>query len=426
MPTNYLSVIRNLLITLSRKRIINTIYNLTHVFYDEPKVYHYGASLNFIKKYSDGIKPKSDTTAGGLSFDSKNLALLKCLVEIAERFALYTYKESNLIYENYSDLVRFKKNPIDISSYHIPDNFRQIKIAWVQGFDLIKKTRCIIPAQLVYLNYKGNKNEKFISPIISTGAAGGFSHKSTLIRGIYELFERDAFMTLYLLKIKPNLINPDSLNDQKIKDILNAYKRYNLDVYLLDITNDLAVPTILSIVMDKTGLGPYVTVGLKSSFDINKATIGSLTEAYATRTWLREEIMANAMKHNIVKPILIKTFLQRAAFWYDKAKIKHLSFLIQQKPTLIKINPVKIDEFSEFELLKEILKKNDYHLYYVDLTPNFLKKMKLVIYKVISPELQPLYLIEDKRDIRRKRLNLVAKYFNLPHFSINKIPHPFL
>jgi hypothetical protein len=66
------------------------------------------------------------------------------------------------------------------------------------------------------------------------------------------------------------------------------------------------------------------------------------------------------------------------------------------------------------------------HIFFADITLDFLKKINFFVYKVIIPNLQPLYLEENKRKINFERLKQVSDYFGHKFRLMNKIPHPFL
>ncbi len=76
-------------------------------------------------------------------------------------------------------------------------------------------------------------------------------------------------------------------------------------------------------------------------------------------------------------------------------------------------------------LINNLIKKR-FRIYYKDITLDVFKKCGLRVYKALMPQLQPLYLNEQQKEIRYDRLKAVAKYFELKEIIVNKIPHPFL
>src|SRR5690606_28974937 len=118
---------------------------------------------------------------------------------------------------------------------------------------------------------------------ISTGAAGGFGKDETLLRGIYEVVERDSIMTSYLNKVLLQRVNYLSITNKHILDILTYLKKYWLKVHIFYIRNDLQIPTFMTILEDKTSFGPAIAVGTKTNLNIESALLGSIEEALFTR-----------------------------------------------------------------------------------------------------------------------------------------------
>src|SRR3989344_4526407 len=63
---------------------------------DEPFIFRYNTKLRNIKEFSDGYEVES--TASGFSFESAQLALIKCLVEAVERFSSMLYLKHDIKY----------------------------------------------------------------------------------------------------------------------------------------------------------------------------------------------------------------------------------------------------------------------------------------------------------------------------------------
>ncbi len=105
-----------------------------------------------------------------------------------------------------------------------------------------------------------------LSVPISTGAAAGGCLASALVRGIYEVIERDAFMISYLNKLENDKVDLEKIPDARITTLLSILNRYRIEGHIMDITSDLGVPTFVTILVDRTGIGPAIHCGLKTSF----------------------------------------------------------------------------------------------------------------------------------------------------------------
>ncbi len=168
-------------------------------------IIHSPPDETFLFLYSCMLKTstsKQQVSGTGVSVYTREAALLKCLAEATERYSLCINNETDIEYLNIVDKKINKSICCDIRERSSLD----VIPGWVKGYNLSQSKNAVIPAQLVYLDYQPVKNEKYISQPISTGAAFGDSHEDTLLRGIYELVERDAFLTIYLNQINAPLL----------------------------------------------------------------------------------------------------------------------------------------------------------------------------------------------------------------------------
>jgi len=418
MQSNIKKNIELLLNIIYSKKISHNI-GPTPNFSDEPNVFFYSA---LIKSPFKTLENNGMVETAGLSFASKELALIKCLGESIERYCFLNYKYHSRIYKSFDQIKECALDPATIKGSHS----REKNMFWVEGFNLTKKTKCYIPSQLILENSKGEFH--LSQPDITTGAAGGFDHTSTLLRGIYEVIERDAFMTIFLNKINAPMINLKKLDNKYVAKILKLVERYNLQLNVFDISNDLKIPVFLNILTDKTGIGPAIACGLSSGLKVNEAIIGSITESFITRVWIRKKLIEINYKIPDIKPEKINTFTQRALYWSSINKFKELDFLLFQKPFLVPKNTFSGSKEKELLSVIEMLGKKGHDVYYVDITHSKIKKSGYRVYKIIIPTLQPLYLNESEKKgcIREKRLKEVLSFFGKKKGYINTTPHPFM
>lgn len=407
---------------LENNKIFESIGKATR-FYDEPPFSLYNSLLKNPNKNKDDL---NILTASGLSFTSKHLALLKCLGESIERDCLTHYDKKHIYYSSYEKL---NYNAFDPDLFRVDSNSNSKLLGWISGFNLTLNQKCLIPAQLIYLTYQKRKNEAILpQPNMSTGGAGGFTHESTLLRGIYEVIERDAFMCMYLCKVKAPRIKLNSIHNKLIQKITHDCKRYKIELYVFDITTDIGIPSFLSIAVDKTGIGPAVSCGLKSGLRIIDTLVGSIEESFLTRPWIREKIMKRRFIIPKINPKTITTHLERAFFWFSPKMLKKLDFLLNQQDNLILSIDNNFEGTSQEEFLKvkNLLQKKRLTVFYSDITLPVFKDSEYLVYKIVIPALQPFYLNENEKIIRMERLKSLSKYFGQKKFRINTIPHPFL
>lgn len=418
-------------------KIIKRIQRISEYF-DDPKFYHFGAILQSTDNSTEDYLSNS---AGGFSFFSEEEALLKCLGESLERYHLRLCDQNMLIKGSF---VKLKEKAINPNSFvcfsqlqrknlkYALFNFNSFTpFLWKDGFDLIKNKPVLIPAQLIYLSYKLIPEEKFIYAPISTGAAGGSSLAAAITRGIYEIIERDAFLIFYLNKLPAKKIDLQFINDTKIMYCVNIIKSYSLELFTFDITTELDIPTFLSIVVDRTGIGPAVSLGLKTHINPLIAILGSIEESLHPRGWIRGEFENNP---NLIKSINTKNMIslkERAVLWYPKTNIKKLNFLLKQKVVKQKYYIKDYSWSKQLKMLKKVFIHNHMDVFFSDLSSPIIQKVGYHVIKAIIPQLYPFYLIEAYPYHGGTRLYELPQKLGFSQHktdekSLNKFPHPFI
>jgi ribosomal protein S12 methylthiotransferase accessory factor len=401
----------------------------TPFFNDEPQLYTYSAILK------DKDIPQ-DISGGGTSMN-KNVAYIKAVMEAIERYSLIPSERNMKDWKKLSILEIERMNNIKLNDYSKfskqqlqSDNFKDFilddkkeKLACRKVENVFTSTNTYLPCQLFYLPFK--EDEKTIRLPISTGAAAGFSKEECIYKGILEIIERDQFITSYLGKIpgkKLHLVNIP----KKISKILDEFSFYNLNTHIIYLDSDIKIPTILTILEDKTGIGPMYTLGLKCSPDISYCIKGSLEEAFHSRRWLRYE-MENMSKKDVDKLIRnqksITEILHRGLIWSSKEVKGKLDFWIKNDETISLDLSKRTPPISLNKLLKIIRAKN-WDCYAKDFSINQLKEFSVCCYKVFIPQAHPLYLDERYPYLDDTRIKqILGKKFN---YKVNDFIQPFL
>lgn len=297
---------------------------------DEPKIFSY--LVTYKTKYrTDG------NIASGFSFD-KEMALIRVLGETAERYCLDNYSPRNVLTSSIKDIkfshldplaiAAFSKNQLRKSSLKKYRVNKQTQFRWVKGISLSEDKTIFVPSQLITINNNKEENKLILNPI-STGAAAGLSLNNALYRGICEIIERDGFMISYLNKLPVAKIDLLSIKNKTISKFLETFHRYNLELVVLDITTDLGVSTFTALTLDRTGLGPAVSVGIKAGLDVIPCIIGAIEESLMTRSWLRDKFVYKDPDYKGKGKIT--DIVDRAHFWFPINSIKYLDFWLGSK-----------------------------------------------------------------------------------------------
>lgn len=406
---------------------------------DEPKFFQYYGRLN-----DDAFsKDHKVTSASGFSFFSQKIAVLKCLLEALERYALYVYDPKNLTYAPRKSLpkasvdvrrvVGFSQNQRQKNKGWLLDASGPFN--WVLGENLVSGKETYVPAQLLYLSYLRKIGESFIRVPISTGAASGSAYSAAVYRGLCEIIERDAFMITYLNKLPASRVPLAKSQNEQVQKLLAVAADYQLELITFDISTDIDVYTFLSVVRDRTGYAAAISTGMKSSLDPMEALIGSLQESFHPRAWLRSEM--DKFKGNLSELIKPVELFERGVLWSRGDSVKELDFLLKCKKTTKNIDDYQDrstrDKSTDAKKVIRMLSVKKYEVYAVDITPklpNIIGSPFKVVMTVV-PEMQPFYLDENYRFLGGRRLYEVPVklgYFKKPlkEEELNTFPHPFL
>lgn len=437
---------KQLISNLIKKKFIVRIIKKPRIYHDEPEIIWYeGQSGDFLTQTDGG----GGTTANGSGADfDEEVAILKTINEGLERFSLCVYRNDNLLFSSYEKIAGKAINPSSFAG--ISDVQRQsdkrleIKrdscFRWVKGFSLPEKKDVFIPAQLVYVGYRYHLGEPLIQQQISTGAAAATSFEEALYSGICETVERDAFVITYFNKLSPPLINLETIDDVDFQKLLASFKRYNLELYVINTTTDIAIPSVMAIIVDRTGVGPAVHVGNKTDLNFKKAIIGAVCECLKGRLSYRGKSFNTASLLERMEKLKnfnlpIKNFEDRFLYWASVDSIPKIDFLLQgRKQDLTSEDLNQFGGASSHEKLETVLnllKSRGVDVYAADITPPQIREEGIWITKVVIPQLQPFFLKEEIKELSGKRLfevPVILGYRDKPlsEKDINTIPHPFL
>lgn len=229
---------------------------------------------------------------------------------------------------------------------------------------------------------------------VVSGEAAGENATSAKIAGLYELVERDAFMTHILTEIPPRHIKIETLPFRWMNNIQKLFNEDSLSFHLLDISHDLEIPSYVSVFIQ--GKQTIVSIGLKSNMIREHAVLGSIEEA--TLEWV---INKNHLH------------LHRTYSNQDQMFLKNpLQRFLKNSFTLYKNSPSQ--EYSpknELACLYEKLTCKGIEMDSSNITPHFLQNSQFSVQKVLAPKLQPLFLLEKDREVRPQRLQEVKEYF---------------
>lgn len=421
-----------------QKHAIITHFEKAINYPDLPRIFRYIVSTHGSKYFGhNGI---------GVDFFSEKHALEKALGEAVERHAITHFlpeqRRSRLA--SYSEI---GDNAINIFSLaglseearkrkHSKWNLffdRESPFTWVLGKSLTRKKKIWIPLQLVSFAHKAahERKESLLLPPITTGAAAHPSLTTALINGLLEIIERDAFMITWVNALSPIIIDKKSVENEQLQEIFLKFQRYDIEAFFLYLPSDLPFHTILAVLIDHSSVGSAVSIGAKTSFEINTSLLGAATEACSVQLAVRgmRENKKKTGEPSLFRPNEL-THETRMLWWAEKERIADISFLLKGPIKKISDLPKYPTDLTGDEKLRYIIdalnKKNLEAAYVEILNTDLSKKIGFSAVMTLIPGIQPLHLDESLPLFEGKRMETIPALFGFSHpIKKNSTPHPF-
>jgi YcaO-like protein with predicted kinase domain len=159
-------------------------------------------------------------------------------------------------------------NSLAQKSYVFPFNLmrgelgRDEIIPWVEGHDLLKGFRTLVPEELATTDYTVPTRRGFgWFQASSNGLAAGNSRPEAQLHAICELIERDAFALWRLLSSDARArtrIDPAAAGDPSADLLMSRYDMSGMVVEAWDITSDIDVPAFFCVIDDHFARPPFL------------------------------------------------------------------------------------------------------------------------------------------------------------------------
>jgi ribosomal protein S12 methylthiotransferase accessory factor len=369
----------------------------------------------------------------GSGLSSKD-AEVRTLMESVERYSNMVVDESRLIWSSYNELKPNAVNPADLGLYsdevynrkdiNCSRFFVDSEIPWIEGVDLYSRKPVMIPADFVF--YPAVRKKPMIFDT-SNGSSAHVDNVRAILNGLYEVIERDSFLTMWLNKISMPILDPEKLPfgfDESIR-LINDY---GMRVRLVDLTNDTCIPTIMAVCHNRNpNRYPALLVGTGCHIEPMKA----LQKALFEMEFMLTEVVAHPSKKKINRANQISAMFDHPLYYLNPNKREYWKFMIQgtNKSRLQELAraPFK-NNYSELMYIVRHLHSIGHDVIAVNITPSDISKIGVRAVRVFVTGFQPLY-VGNKLRLNLQRLRESARHLHYDSEAnssskINLAPHP--
>ncbi|MGE7842063.1 YcaO-like family protein [Lysinibacillus sp. NPDC093712] len=351
---------------------------------------------------------------------SREHAKSAAIGESVERYCANQFNMKDIYIGKYADISHQALNPTLITrytndQYKINTMYKEVDVneprAWVEAKDVVDNKKILVPFELIFLTTPPSHLP--LRDLISTGLACGQNLEKAILSGINECIERDAFVKFWLLGCVRGEIDLNTVHNEYVKRLLELAENSNLQLRVYDISTDLEVPTILTVVKVKGNAGFYL--GCASSLEYLHAIRKSIEEGLGGFSIYYELI--KHYKEPIPKKLDLTSNLDDHPLYYLAGNNDEI--LLQLLPNSIRKIAVE-DRSVQFTDTVERINRLGHKIYYSEITTEDVKQMGLSVVRVIIPTL--CFLSINDPLLNCPRLQETAAKLGR---KINPEPHPF-
>jgi oxazoline/thiazoline synthase len=161
----------------------------------------------------------------------------------------------------------------------VPDPLdEEAVIEWSPIWSLTHETFKYLPTQYLYSAYPYAPG-RFYAWADSNGCAAGGSLEEAILQGLLELVERDAVALWWYGRARRPGVDLASFGDPAIAELVRCYRALGRELWALDLTADLGIPTFAAVSRRAAGTPEHIILGFGAHLDARVGLLRALTEA---------------------------------------------------------------------------------------------------------------------------------------------------
>ncbi|WP_327682145.1 TOMM precursor leader peptide-binding protein [Streptomyces sp. NBC_00467] len=239
------------------------------------------------------------------------------VLEAYERLGGFPYDIPVLTGRAYTEIADHAVDPSTLGQYtaeqlahptsRVTPSDERTPMDWVWGHDLADGRALLVPADHAFYQYEyafrrdrraarevGPTERKHYFYESSSGCAVGSGLEEAALHSLFELAERDAFLTSWYRAAPLPYIPETSITDPTSRGMIELIRARGFDVHLLVATQDIALPVVWVLAVNRLNPFPATFSSAGSGADPQSAIRGALREVAQLVTnpvdWTREQV----------------------------------------------------------------------------------------------------------------------------------------
>jgi ribosomal protein S12 methylthiotransferase accessory factor len=161
--------------------------------------------------------------------------------------------------------------------HFIPHRFEEHRrVEWSPVWSLTHGTTRYVPTSFCYFGY-ADPAPTFCQAD-SNGCAAGNSLEEAVLQGFLELAERDAVAVWWYNRVRRPRVDLESFDEPYFRRLTEYYRRLGRELWVLDLTNDLGLPTFAAISRNTERTPEHLSIGFGTHLEARIGILRALTE----------------------------------------------------------------------------------------------------------------------------------------------------
>ena len=181
-----------------------------------------------------------------------------------------------------SESINAKGHPYNIVPPRLdPD----AEIDWSPAWSLTQRRHRYLPTSMLYSMPAEQRGPADLIAD-SNGCAAGNTLEEAILQGFFELAERDAFAIWWYNRLRVPAVDLCSFDDGYLASASEYYARYEREVWMLDVTSDIGIPTFVALSRRLNAETEDIIYGAGAHTDPRIAALRAICELNQCLTWL--------------------------------------------------------------------------------------------------------------------------------------------
>ena len=156
---------------------------------------------------------------------------------------------------------------------------------WTPVWSLTEERHRYLPTSMLYSMAPEQRGRADLIAD-SNGCAAGNTLEEAILQGFYELVERDAFGIWWYNRLRVPAVDLAGFDDEYLASAADYYARCERDVWMLDVTADIGIPTFVALSRRPDAETEDIIYGAGAHADPRIAALRAVCELNQCLTWL--------------------------------------------------------------------------------------------------------------------------------------------